>query len=110
MNDLTNIDPAAEEAAMTEYMREGQERAYALDNRGPVRFDAKGELHEDILEAYWRCGFYVFEGVLGKEELADIERDFQDILESLPSEKDSPVDAQGQPALGVGCEAPTSFW
>ncbi|MEC7303396.1 MAG: hypothetical protein VXV97_12705, partial [Pseudomonadota bacterium] len=32
MNDLTNIDPAAEEAAMTEYMREGQERAYALDN------------------------------------------------------------------------------
>ena len=85
MNDLTNIDPAAEEAAMTECMREGQERAYALDNRGPVRFDAKGELHKDILEAYWRCGFYVFEGVLGKEELADIERDFQDILESLPS-------------------------
>ena len=110
MNDLTNIDPAAEEAAMTEYMREGQERAYALDNRGPVRFDAKGKLHEDILEAYWRCGFYVFEGVLGKEELADIERDFQDILESLPSEKDSPVDAQGRPALGVGCEAPTLFW
>lgn len=34
MNDLTNIDPAAEEAVMTEYMREGQERAYALDNRG----------------------------------------------------------------------------
>ncbi|MEC8371917.1 MAG: hypothetical protein VXZ99_14020 [Pseudomonadota bacterium] len=51
MNELTNIDPAAEEAAMTEYMREGQERAYALDNRGPIRFDAKGKLHEDILEA-----------------------------------------------------------
>ena len=110
MNDLTNIDPAAEAAAMAEYMREGEERAYALGNRGPVRFDAKGKLHEDILEAYWRCGFYVFEGVLGKEELADIERDFQDILESLPSEKDSPVDAQGRPALGVGCEAPTLFW
>ena len=110
MNDLTNIDPAAEAAAMAEYMREGEERAYALGNRGPVRFDANGRLHEDILEAYWRCGFYVFEGVLGKEELADIERDFQDILERLPSEKDSPVDAQGRPALGVGCEAPTLFW
>ena len=37
----------------------------ALGNRGPIRFTAAGQLHPDILDAYWRCGFYIFEGVLG---------------------------------------------
>ena len=64
MNDLMNVDAAAEEAAMAAYMRNGEKRALSLGNRGPVRFDESGKLHEDILEAYWRCGFYVFEGVL----------------------------------------------
>ena len=48
----------------------------ALGNRGPIRFNADGSLHDDILEAYWRYGFYVFEGVLKAQELADIEADF----------------------------------
>ena len=82
----------------------------ALGNRGPIRFDADGSLDSDILAAFSRCGFYVFEDVLGADELADIETDLHDILERLPVEKGSPVDARGRPALGVGCEAPTLFW
>ena len=58
------IDYGPEEAAMQAYLREGEKRAFALGNRGPIRFTATGELHPDIVEAYWRCGFYVFEGVL----------------------------------------------
>ena len=58
---------------MRAYLRDGERRADALGNRGPIRFTADGELHPDILEAYWRCGFYVFEGVLKADELADIE-------------------------------------
>ena len=63
----------AEETAMQAYLRDGERRAHALGNRGPVRFDSDGKLHPDILDAYWRCGFYVFEGVLGAEELGEID-------------------------------------
>ncbi len=104
------VDYGAEEAAMQAYLREGERRAYALGNRGPIRFTADGKIHPDILEAYWRTGFYVFEGVLGKEELAEIEADFKNLLARLPSEKDSAVDAKGRPALTIDNKAQTLFW
>ena len=99
-----------EEAAMQAYLREGEQRAFALGNRGPIRFTASGELHPDILDAYWRCGFYVFEGVLKAEELADIERDVKEILDRLPVERGAAVDAKGRPALAADCKAPTLLW
>ena len=95
---------------MQAYLREGEGRALALGNRGPIRFDARGALRPDFLDAYRRCGFYIFEGVLGEEELRDIEADLFDILDQLPVEQGSPVDARGRPALAAGCEAPTLFW
>lgn len=90
-------------------LREGEGRARKLGNRGPIRFDARGKLHSDILDAYRHCGFYVFEGVLGQEELDDLEADLFEILERLPVEQGAPVDARGRPALAVGCKAPTLF-
>ncbi len=104
------IDYCPDEAAMQTYMREGEKRAFALGNRGPVRYTADGEIHPDIMEAYWRFGFYVFEGVLGPEELEDIDADLREIMGRLPVEKGSPVDAKDRPALGTDCEAPTLFW
>ena len=104
------VDYDPHEAAMQAYLRGGEERVMALGNRGPIRFDADGALQPDILAAFSRCGFCVFEDVLDADELADIESDLHDILERLPVEKGSPVDARGRPALGVGCEAPTLFW
>ncbi len=95
---------------MQAYLLEGERRAFKLGNRGPVRFTRDGALHPDILDAYWRRGFYVFEGVLGSEELADIETDFHAILDRLPTTKDSPLDAKGRPALGAGMQAPSLFW
>jgi hypothetical protein len=95
MNQSLTVDYGAEEAAMQAYLRDGERRAFALGNRGPIQFTADGAVHPDILEAYWRCGFYVFEGVLMADELADIEADLQDILDRLPVEKGSPVDAKG---------------
>lgn len=103
-------DYGSDEAAMQDYLREGEARALALGNRGPIRFEADGSLHADIVEAYWRHGFYIFEGVLGPDELGDIETDLSNILERLPGEKDSLVDSRGRPALGADCEAPTLFW
>jgi hypothetical protein len=31
----------------------GTKRAYEIGNRGPIRYDAEGNIHPDILEAYW---------------------------------------------------------
>ncbi len=97
-------------AAMEDYLRAGEQRAAALGNRGRIRFNPDGSLHEDIVEAYWRCGFYIFEDVLGADELADIEADVIDIIDRLPSEQGSPVDAKGRPALAADCQGATLFW
>ncbi len=43
----------SEEEAMQKYMAEGTKRAYEIGNRGPIRYDANGNIHPDILEAYW---------------------------------------------------------
>ncbi|MFZ4759629.1 MAG: phytanoyl-CoA dioxygenase family protein [Burkholderiaceae bacterium] len=98
-------------AAMQAYLRDGERRAFSLGNRGPIRYGPDGRIHWDILDAYWRCGFYVFEGVLPADELADIERDLRDnVLDRLPVRSDATVDARGRPAIGVGHQAPTLFW
>jgi len=109
-NDLPAVDYGIHEQAMAEYLRDGERRALELGNRGSIRFNADGSLAADILEAYWRCGFYVFTGVLGTEELGDLENDVADMWASVPASKGSAVDAQGRPALGADCEAPTVQW
>ena len=103
-------DYGSEEAAFRAYCRDGERRAMALGNRGPVRHDAAGRLHPDILDAYWRTGFYVFEGVIGPGELADIEADLESIIDRLPTHRGAAVDRHGRPALATGCTAPTLFW
>jgi hypothetical protein len=107
-NGATGVGP--DEEAMAAYLRDGEQRAMALGNRGPIRFEPDGTLHPEILQAYWRCGFYVFEGVFGPDELADIERDLHDLLDRLPAQKGSEVDAHGRPALGVGQQASNLYW
>ena len=100
----------SETAAMSDYLHQGEKRAFSLGNRGPIRFTADGHLHPDILAAYWRCGFYVFENVLQADELADIDHDLQNILDRLPAQRGAELDAKGRPALGAGQKAPTLFW
>ena len=100
------VDYGSEEAAMVAYRADGERRAYALGNRGPIRFTADGRLDPAILDAYARCGFYLFEGVLKADELADIERDVIEMIERAPVTKGARVDRHGRPALGVDSSAP----
>lgn len=96
--------------AMREYLELGQRAALDLDNRGPIRFDTNGGLDPSIREAYSRYGFYVFTDVLSTEELADIESDLGAMRQRFPTGPDSPVNADGQPALGADCKALTLVW
>lgn len=89
------------------YVREGGRKAFELGNRGPIRFNDDGTLDQDILDAYWRCGFYVLEGALSAEELDDLRADMDQAFERAPYTKDAAVDAQGQPALGSDLARPT---
>ena len=92
---------AGHAASMASYCREGLRRARELGNRGPVRFDADGRLHPDILAAYWKHGFYIFEGVIGPQEITELRHDAGNMLERAPVSPGAKVDARGRPALGI---------
>ena len=77
-----------EQDKLAAYMAEGKSRALALNNRGPIHRTASGEVDPAIIDAYWHHGFYVFENVFSEEELRDLETDFKDILERLPTDRE----------------------
>lgn len=104
---ILRMAPSAE---LQEYFVDGERRAYELGNRGPVRFVGEGALHPEILEAYWQHGFYVFEGVLGAEELADIEADLAQFRRRLPVHRGADVDSDGNPAYGTELQAQNVIW
>ena len=85
-------------AAVREYLIEGQKRALALPNRGPLRFMDNGEIHSDILEAYSTYGFYIFENALRQEELKDLESDLEAMRDNFPLKwARLPMQRVGQP-------------
>jgi len=107
---LPAADYGADEDAMVRYRAEGTERALTMDNRGPIRFDAKGRLDPAILESYSRHGFYVFEKVISDAELDDIERDLADLLDRAPVTKDAPLDKHGNPSFVTGQKSRGLGW
>ena len=96
--------------AMREYLLGGQAAALALDNRGPIEFDASGKLAQHIAEAYSKYGFYIFTQVLSETECLDIETDIIELKETFPISPDSGVDEFGRPALGVDSNTPHLVW
>ena len=104
---MTNtLTAEAHNASMQDYVRVGTESALTLGNRGPIRFDANGKLAADILDAYWRHGFYVFEGMIEAAEIELLRRDYAGIIDRAPIDNDADVDAKGRPALGVDMARP----
>ena len=105
----TTIEYGARTADMQAYMAEGEARALALGNRGPITFTNAGALSPDILEAYWRTGFYLFENVMRDEDIADIKADVDAIRSRYPVCKGALLDATGRPAVGAECAAPNLY-
>lgn len=103
MNDMAKVAPSRAEhaAGMRAYQEAGVKLAAEIGNRGPVRRDGEGNLHPEILEAYWQHGYYIFEGVVGAEEVEALRADAADMLERAPITPDAKVDARGRPARGI---------
>lgn len=92
---------------MGDYFSQGEARARSLPNRGPLRFTAEGEIHPDILKAFWRYGFYVLEGVLRDGEVEDLRRDFNAMMQRAPTHAGALTDAQGRPSIDQEFERAT---
>jgi hypothetical protein len=103
MNDIAPSSApsrAEHQARMAAYLAAGEARGRALGNKGPVRFGPDGKLHPDIVAAYWKHGFYIFEGVVSSDEVAELRADATNMLERAPVRPGAAVDAKGRPAMG----------
>jgi hypothetical protein len=112
MDQKLSVQPTAQDhrKVMEEYGRAAEARAYALGNRGPIRFTADGKLDPAILDSYWKHGFYVLQGVVGPEELTELRAAVDRTLDCAPVEPDATVDRHGRPALGEGIIKPPYRW
>jgi hypothetical protein len=95
---------------MRDYGRRAEARAYALGNRGPIRLGVDGKLLPEILESYWTHGFYVFQGVVGSEELAELRADIDGVLARAPVTPEASVDRHGRPSPIDGILRPPYRW
>lgn len=99
---MTDALPATEYRRRMEiYAQEGANRAAQLGNRGPIRLDDHGKLHADIVEAYWKHGFYVFRRALSDSEVGELRKDVMHVLAHAPIGPQQSVDANGEPAIGI---------
>ena len=86
--------------AMTDYVEQGVARAQALANRGPLTLGADGKLTPDILDAYHRTGFYVFENAVNSAEIELLRADMDSLLDRAPVDNGATQDHNGRPAFG----------
>ena len=108
--DQTIITAQDHKRIMEEYGRAAEARAYALGNRGPIRFTADGRLDPAIVESYSTHGFYVLQGVVGPRELAELRAAVDRTLERAPVTPEAKVDRHGRPAFGEGILKPPYRW
>ena len=96
--------------AMRTYLIEGQERALAMKNRGPIKFDEAGRLDPEILAAYSEYGFYIFEDAIDVAELDDLKSDLDQMRGRFPTEPYGALDKEGRTAIGAHNKGPTLQW
>ena len=94
-----------EEAVTTQsdietYCAVGTERAFTLDNRGPLLFDSNGDVDAEILQTYHDIGFYVFEQAISRCEIDEIRTEFNHVLSRAPVNSKATEDSDGNPAIG----------
>ncbi|MGI9476534.1 MAG: phytanoyl-CoA dioxygenase family protein [Hyphomicrobiaceae bacterium] len=94
------VTAADHAATMQDYVKAGETRAYALGNRGPIRYATNGKLHPDILKEYWQHGFYVFTNVIGAEEITELRNDVDRVIAGAPAVPDGDTTRNGRPAEG----------
>lgn len=101
MNDATNITRDAHAQGLRAYGEAGRTREQAIGNRGPLLLGEDGKLDPEILSRFREQGYYIFEGVIDPDEIAELRADALEMIHRAPVSPDAKVDAQGRPALGL---------
>jgi hypothetical protein len=99
-NSTMPLTAEAHAATLADYTVRGVERGRQLDNRGLLRRDESGNLHPDILAAYWDKGFYIFEGLVDADEIQLLRDDMQYLFDHAPTGRGAGHDAPRRPAFG----------
>lgn len=97
---MVNPSIAEYNESLAPYLEAGVGRAATLGNRGPAQFSEDGKLTPDILDAFWRTGFYVFEGLIEPSEIALLRQDIASLLDRAPVDNGAEFDRYGRPAFG----------
>lgn len=64
----------------TALVRQAEQEALALDNRGPLVLTEHGRLAPHIVSSFQRHGFYILTGVIDTVELSELRRDVEALL------------------------------
>ena len=108
---MTDSVTAADHALqMADYVACAVETARTLGNRGPLRFNASGGIHDDILSAYWRQGFYVLENVVDATEIEELRAGIDVMFDRAPIASEAQVDQYGNAAFGLEFSRETYAW
>ena len=86
---------------MDNYMKDAEQRALKLGNRGPLQFDANGRLDAGIAAAFSEHGFYVFKNVIKPVELEDLRSEIAEALARAPVGPKADLDANGNRPIGA---------
>ncbi len=100
MNSQHTLSAAQYRENLQPYVDAGMQRAAQLGNRGPAKFGGDGKLTADILQAFQRTGFYVFEGLVDQDEIELLRADMQSLLDRAPTDNGAATDRHGRPAFG----------
>ena len=82
MTDFKAIAASLEE--WKEYKAQGLKRALEIGNRGPLRLGPDGRMDQQIVRAYQAQGYYVFEDMVSKGEVAELVKEFDEVLDNAP--------------------------
>lgn len=85
-----------EKTTLKDFFEEARHRALELPNRGPLTIGDDGTIDRNLLDSYWKYGFYILEDVLDASEMSELTSEFQDLLQRAPVARDATVDSEGR--------------
>ena len=85
-----------------EYKAQGLKRALEIGNRGPLRLGPDGRMDQQIVQAYQAQGYYVFEDMVSKGEVAELVKEFDEVLDNAPIKEGGITDRHGCPCRFPG--------
>ena len=66
-------------------------------NRGPLNLDVTGNVDSDVVDAYWKYGYYVLEDVISRTEMKELQLEFDELLKRVPKGSGCASDSMGRP-------------